>query len=247
MVFQNPEEALNPYLTVGESLLRPLVTLARKSRRRARRLVPGLLAAVRLPASYALRLPGQLSGGELQRVAIARAFASAPDLLLCDEPLSSLDVSVQASILNLLNELQAENGGSLLFVSHNLAVVGYLSDIIAVIYLGRLMEVSPAGQLFEPPYHPYTEALLAADPLLVQTSSWERIRLEGEVPSPVNAPGGCPFHTRCPRFLGEICVRETPPWRVVPETGKKYFCHIPDEELRSVQEPVLNPGGSLLG
>jgi peptide/nickel transport system ATP-binding protein len=247
MVFQNPEEAFNPYLTVGEALQRPLVTLLGKSRRETTRAVKELLAAVRLPAGYDCRLPGQLSGGELQRAAIARAFASAPDLLLCDEPVSSLDVSVQASILNLLNELQEKKGGSLFFVSHNLAVVGYLADVIAVIYLGNLMEVSPARVLFEPPYHPYTEALLAADPLVDPPANAERIRLEGEVPSPVNVPGGCPFHTRCPRFLGEICVRETPPWRILPETGKKYFCHIPQEELLAVQRPVLNSGSTLRG
>jgi len=247
MVFQNPEEALNPYLTVGESLRRPLVTLLGKSRQETGQLVFDLLAAVRLPARYARRLPGQLSGGELQRVAIARAFASAPDLLLCDEPVSSLDVSIQASILNLLNELQSEHGSSLLFISHNLAVVGYLADEIAVIYLGKLMEVSPAGELFEPPYHPYTEALLAAIPSIESPAEMEQIRLEGEIPSPVEVPGGCPFHTRCPRFLGDICVNETPPWRVVPETGKKYLCHIPEDELRAVQQPVIKSGDPISG
>jgi peptide/nickel transport system ATP-binding protein len=247
MVFQNPVDALNPYLTLGESLSRPLITLLGKSRKEAGRAVPGLLAAVRLPENYAWRLPGQLSGGELQRAAIARAFASAPDLLLCDEPVSSLDVSVQASILNLLNELQAESGSTLLFVSHNLAVVGYLSDIIAVIYLGNLMEVSPAGGLFERPYHPYTEALLFADPLVDTPGDQKRIRLEGEIPSPVDVPSGCPFHTRCPRFLGDICVTETPPWREVAETGKRYFCHIPEEDLRAVQEPVLKVGSPYRG
>jgi peptide/nickel transport system ATP-binding protein len=247
MVFQNPMDALNPYLTLGESLSRPLVTLLGKSRKEAGEAVPGLLAAVRLPENYARRLPGQLSGGELQRAAIARAFAPAPDLLLCDEPVSSLDVSVQASILNLLNELQAESGSTLLFVSHNLAVVGYLSDIIAVIYLGNLMEVSPAGGLFERPYHPYTEALLFADPLVDTPGDQKRIRLEGEIPSPVDVPSGCPFHTRCPRFLGDICVTETPPWREVAETGKRYFCHIPEEDLRAVQEPVLKVGSPYRG
>jgi peptide/nickel transport system ATP-binding protein len=247
MVFQNPEEALNPYLTVGDSLQRPLVRLLGKSRQQAAGRVPSLLAAVRLPDGYADRLPGQLSGGELQRVAIARAFASAPDLLLCDEPVSSLDVSVQAAILNLMNELQVENGSAMLFISHNLAAVGYLADVIAVIYLGSLMEVSPGGELFAPPYHPYTEALLAAVPLVDPSAKQKRIRLEGEVPSPVDLPGGCPFHTRCPRFLGEVCVSETPPWRTVPGTGKRYFCHIPVEELSAFQEPVIQIGGALSG
>ena len=135
MIFQNPEEAFNPYLTIGETLSRPLMVLGGKSRTEADAEVGKLLSAVRLPANFALRRPDQLSGGELQRVAIARAFASNPELLIGDEPVSSLDVSVQASILNLLNELQAEHGSSLLFISHNLAVVGYLADVIAVIYL----------------------------------------------------------------------------------------------------------------
>jgi peptide/nickel transport system ATP-binding protein len=239
MVFQNPEEALNPYLTIGETLSRPLITLLGKSRKQADREVGDLLAAVRLPDSFAQRLPSQLSGGELQRVAIARAFACSPDLLIGDEPVSSLDVSVQASILNLLNELQLEHGTSLLFISHNLAVVGYLADTIAVIYLGKLMEVARAADLFEPPYHPYTEALLSAIPLVDPDAEQKRIRLEGEIPSPMDVPRGCPFHTRCPRALGDICREETPPWRVDAQTGKRSFCHIPLEDLGAVQERVF--------
>jgi peptide/nickel transport system ATP-binding protein len=239
IVFQNPEEALNPYLTIGETLSRPLMILAGKTRAEANAEVSRLLAAVRLPADFAGRMPEQLSGGELQRVAIARAFASSPELMIGDEPVSSLDVSVQASILNLLNELQAEHGSSLLFISHNLAVVGYLADTIAVIYLGKLMEVASAADLFEPPYHPYTEALLSAIPLADPAAEQKRIRLEGEIPSPMDVPTGCPFHTRCPRVLGDICRQETPPWRVDPQTGKRSFCHIPLDELRLAQERVF--------
>jgi peptide/nickel transport system ATP-binding protein len=239
MVFQNPDEALNPYLSVGISLRRPLITLLKKSEREADAMVRDLLAAVRLPPEYAGRMPGQLSGGEKQRVAIARAFASHPDLLLADEPVSSLDVSVQASILNLLNELQSEQGSSMLFISHDLAVVGYLADEIAVVYLGHLMELAQAETLFDPPYHPYTEALLSAVPVANPDIHQENIRLEGDIPSPIDIPSGCPFHTRCARFLGEICVTETPPWRVDPATGKHYFCHIPQEELRAIQEKVI--------
>jgi peptide/nickel transport system ATP-binding protein len=201
--------------------------------------VAQLLDAVRLPPSYANRLPEQLSGGEKQRIAIARAFASNPDLLICDEPVSSLDVSVQASILNLLNDLQVEFGSSLLFISHNLAVVGYLADKIAVIYLGQLMEVADSVDLFEPPYHPYTEALLSAIPLAEPGAEQKQIRLTGEIPSPTDIPSGCPFHTRCPRFLGDICVQQTPPWREDEATGKRYFCHIPADELRANQERVF--------
>jgi peptide/nickel transport system ATP-binding protein len=236
MVFQNPEEAFNPYLTVGESLRRPLVTLLGKPDKEAGEEVARLLEAVRLSPAYARRLPGQLSGGEKQRVAIARAFASNPDLLICDEPVSSLDVSVQASILNLLNEMQIEHSSSMLFISHNLAVVGFLADKIAVIYLGHLMEVADAGDLFEPPYHPYTEALLSAIPLIDPEAQQEQIRLEGEIPSPTDIPSGCPFHTRCPRFLGDICVEEVPPWRAHESSGKRYFCHIPVEDLLESQK-----------
>ncbi len=239
MIFQNPEDALNPYLTVGGSLSRPLITMMGKSGIEVDEDVAKLLVRVQLPAGYARRLPEQLSGGEKQRIAIARAFASNPDVLIADEPVSSLDVSVQASILNLLNQLQIDHGSSLLFISHNLAVVGYLADRIAVIYLGQLMEVADADVLFEVPYHPYTEALLSAIPLADPYAEQTQIRLEGEIPSAIQKPSGCPFHTRCPRFLGEICVNKTPPWRLDEETGKQYFCHIPVSELRQSQERVF--------
>jgi len=239
MMFQNPEEALNPYLSIGESLRRPFKVLLGQPDEQAKKNVAQLLEAVRLPPSYANRLPEQLSGGEKQRIAIARAFASNPDLLICDEPVSSLDVSVQASILNLLNDLQVEFDSSLLFISHNLAVVGYLADKIAVIYLGQLMEVANSVDLFEPPYHPYTEALLSAIPLAEPDAEQKQIRLSGEIPSPTDVPSGCPFHTRCPRFLGDLCVEQTPPWRVDEASGKRYFCHIPADELRANQERVF--------
>jgi peptide/nickel transport system ATP-binding protein len=239
MMFQNPEEALNPYLSIGESLRRPFKVLLGQPDEQAKKNVAQLLEAVRLPPSYANRLPEQLSGGEKQRIAIARAFASNPDLLICDEPVSSLDVSVQASILNLLNDLQVEFGSSLLFISHNLAVIGYLADKIAVIYLGQLMEVADSVDLFEPPYHPYTEALLSAIPLAEPDAEQKQIRLTGEIPSPTDVPSGCPFHTRCPRFLGDICVQQTPPWREDQASGKRYFCHIPADELRANQERVF--------
>jgi peptide/nickel transport system ATP-binding protein len=242
MVFQNPEEALNPYQTVGESLSQPVEILLGKSRAAARQEVPGLLGSVGLPASFADRLPGQLSGGEIQRVALARAFASLPDLLIVDEPLSALDVSIQAAILNLMAELQSQHHTSLLFISHDLAVVAYLADEVAVIYLGYLMELSKAADLFKPPFHPYTEALLASIPSLDPTVGQKPIRLSGEIPSPLEIPSGCPFHTRCPRFLGDLCVRETPPWRTVPENGKRYFCHIPVENLRLLQASPLERG-----
>ncbi len=234
IIFQNPEEALNPYMTVGESLSRPLMTLQMMSRDEAHQKVPQLLAAVRLPAAYAQRRPDQLSGGEKQRVAIARAFAANPDLLISDEPVSSLDVSVQASILNLLNDLQGEHGTSNLFISHDLAVVGYLADEVAIIYAGHLMEVAQAEELFEPPHHPYTEALLSAIPNIDPETKHEPIPLEGDVPNQIDMPTGCPFHPRCPRLLGDICVKEAPPWQET-DSGKRIFCHIPLAELTEVQ------------
>jgi peptide/nickel transport system ATP-binding protein len=238
MVFQNPEEALNPYVTIGEALCRPLIRLLRRSRSEADEAVVELLESVRLHAEYAQRLPAQLSGGERQRVAIARAFAANPALIVCDEPTSALDVSVQARILNLLDDLQRERRSAYLLISHDLATVGYLADEIAVIYLGRLMEVGRAGDIFNPPYHPYTEALLSAFPLLDPDAEQERIRLEGEIPSPTETPSGCPFHTRCPRFLGEICVKEEPPWQEAGE-GHRIYCHIPPEELLRLQKPAF--------
>jgi peptide/nickel transport system ATP-binding protein len=235
MVFQNPEDALNPYMRIGESLERPLISLLNKSRSEARAEAVRLLEAVRLPASYIDRLPTQLSGGEKQRVAIARAFASEPDLLICDEPVSSLDVSVQASILNLLNGLREKNRNSLLFISHDIAVVGYVADWIAVIYRGRLMEVAYSADLFEPPYHPYTESLLSAVPLADPDARQDQIRLTGEIPSPVQEITGCPFHTRCPRYLGAVCDEETPPWQT-DENADSIFCHIPIAELKAAQK-----------
>jgi peptide/nickel transport system ATP-binding protein len=243
MVFQNPQEALNPYLTVGESLRRPLMNLLGLDRAQADARVVQLLDAVSLPVDFARRLPGQLSGGEKQRVAIARAFAANPDLLLADEPVSALDVSVQANILNLLNDLQAEFGTTTLFISHDLAVVAYLADEVAVMYLGQLMELSRADDLFTPPYHPYTEALLSVIPVADPAAQPGQIRLSGEIPSAIDVPAGCPFHTRCPRYLGDICRDQAPPWQETPE-GKRIFCHITLDELAATQQPVVALSGA---
>lgn len=244
IVFQNPEEALNPYLSVGETLRRPIMRLLDLSRPEAEERVAALLQAVGLPAEMARRLPGQLSGGQKQRVAIARAFAPNPHLLIADEPVTSLDVSVQASILNLLVELQARQGNATLFISHDLAVVGYLADEVAVMYRGQFMETGPVEAVFRPPYHPYTEVLLASVPIIVAEKQGMARAGAEERPEPPGEPTGCPFHTRCPRFLGKICVEEVPPWRVDEESGKAVFCHIPLEELRGAQAPPapLGPG-----
>ena len=172
--------------------------------------------------------------GSSSALAIARAFAGEPKLVVCDEPTSALDVSVQAAILNLLVELQAQRKVSYLFISHDLGVVRYISDRIAVLYLGRLMELGPAEVVFDGPHHPYTEALLSAVPT-IDGGGRDRIKLEGEIPSAANPPSGCVFHTRCPRFLGDICVEEEPPL-IEAEPGHLMRCHIPLAELRGLQK-----------
>jgi peptide/nickel transport system ATP-binding protein len=189
-----------------------------------------LLRAVNLDESYFDRLPRELSGGEKQRIAIARAFAGEPELVLCDEPVSSLDVSVQAAVINLLRDLQQEREVALLFITHDLNVVRYISDEVAVIYLGRICEVGPTDAIFNPPYHPYTEALMSAIPTIDPDAKAQPIRLEGSVPSPANPPPGCRFHTRCPRKLGRICEAQQPPARDAGN-GHQIYCHISLEQL----------------
>lgn len=229
-VFQNPEEALNPAMTVGETLERPFINLQNASRKVAQNAAIKLLQAVRLSPDYAQRYPGQLSGGEKQRVAIARAFATNPNVLNADEAVSALDVSVQASILQLLHELQREQQNTLLFISHDLAVVGYLADQIAVMYGGQLMEIAAAADLFSAPHHPYTAVLLSAVPHLDPEVPYEPVRLVEEISESGSHTTGCPFHSRCPRTLGAVCRTKTPPWRVLPG-GKRIFCHIEVEDL----------------
>ncbi len=240
MVFQNPNDALNPYQTVGRTLGRTLRVLGKEklNRAQAKERVGDLLRAVGLTAEYATRYPAQLSGGEKQRVAIARAFAANPALVVADEPTSSLDVSVQATILNLLKDLRARVGASYLFISHDLEVISYLSDWIVVMYLGEIVEQGTRDQVYEPPSHPYTEALLSAIPLPDPQAKQGEIRLEGDVPSPRNKPTGCPFHTRCPRYLGDICREVEPPMRELDD-GHTYRCHIEPDELERLQRESL--------
>lgn len=230
MIFQNPDSSLNPTKTIEQIISRPLQKAGDVPRRRTRETVIELLNAVKLNDSYMQRKPRQLSGGEKQRVAIARTLASRPDLLVCDEPVSALDVSVQCSVLNTLLDIQAEFGTSMLFISHDLGVIRYLCDTVIVMYLGKVCESGPADMFFVPPYHPYTEALLSAisipDPRVQQA----RIRLEGTPPSALEPPTGCRFHTRCPRKVGTICETQDPPARS-PCAGYTIYCHIPVEEL----------------
>jgi peptide/nickel transport system ATP-binding protein len=233
IVFQNPDSALNRRHTVRRMLKRTLAKLAGVGGGAAERRAEELVDSVRLPERALSARPTGLSGGQKQRVAIARAFAGEPRLVVCDEPTSALDVSVQAAILNLLVDLQGSKRTSYVFISHDLGVVRYLSDRIAVLYLGRLMELGPAKTVFDPPHHPYTEALLSAVPTL-EGEQRERIDLEGDIPSAANPPSGCVFHTRCPRKVGEICEIEEPP---LAEVEPEHFlrCHISLEELRVLQ------------
>ena len=238
MVFQNPDASLNPTRSVGDAIMRPLTLLAGVSREEARRRAQELLRSVSLPVSYFDRLPHELSGGEKQRVAIARAFAAEPELILCDEPISSLDVSVQGSLMNLLMQLQVDKRTSYLFISHDLSAVQHLSDSIAVVYLGHVMEIGDAVKVLTPPFHPYTEALLSAVPLPDPDVKQKAIRLGGSVPSAMHVPTGCRFHPRCPRFLGNICVNEEPPWRE-GAGDHRIYCHIPLDELSRLQAETL--------
>ena len=233
IVFQNPDSALNRRHAVRRILRRSLRKLAGVSGEEAEARLRDLAHRVRLSERTLTQKPVQLSGGLKQRVAIARAFAGEPRLVVCDEPTSALDVSVQAAILNLLVELQAERRVAYVFISHDLGVVRYISDRIAVMYLGRLMELGPAEVVFEGPHHPYTEALLSAVPT-VDGGGRERIRLGGDIPSASSPPSGCVFHTRCPRKLGPICEQEEPPL-VEAEPGHHLRCHISIDELRQLQ------------
>jgi peptide/nickel transport system ATP-binding protein len=233
IVFQNPDSALNRRHSVRRILLRSMKKLAGIGGTDAETRLSELADRVRLSERTLTQKPVQLSGGLKQRVAIARAFAGDPRLVVCDEPTSALDVSVQAAILNLLVELQAEKRVAYVFISHDLGVVRYISDRIAVLYLGRLQELGPADVVFDGPHHPYTEALLSAVPT-IDGGGRDRIRLEGDVPSAAEPPSGCVFHTRCPRALGDICETVEPP---LVEVGPNHSmrCHIPIDELRRLQ------------
>jgi peptide/nickel transport system ATP-binding protein len=244
MVFQNPDSTLNPSYSIGRQIARPIQRFKTVPKNQVKSEVLRLLQAVRLGAHYYDRLPRQLSGGEKQRVGIARALASRPDLIICDEPVSALDVSVQAAVINLLLEIQEMYGSSMIFIAHDLSVVRYFSDDIAVMYLGQIVEIGPAEAIYEPPYHPYTEALLSAVPIPDPDAEQKEIRLGGNVPSALNPPDGCRFHTRCPRRKemlpdgGKICETEVPPWRN-SRSGHRILCHIPLDDLEKL-EPVVH-------
>lgn len=233
IVFQNPDSALNRSHSIRHILGRALKRLGGFTGKALDTRLEELVRSVRLTDRHLAVKPRQLSGGLKQRVAIARAFAGDPRIVVCDEPTSALDVSVQAAILNLLADLQSKQDVSYIFISHDLGVVRYLSDKIAVLYLGRIMEFGPSEAVFSGPHHPYTEALLSAVPKLDRTES-SRIRLDGEIPSAANPPKGCVFHTRCPRKIGAICETQEPELSEA-EPGHTIRCHIPFAELARLQ------------
>ncbi|MFO1460381.1 MAG: dipeptide ABC transporter ATP-binding protein [Verrucomicrobiota bacterium] len=225
MVFQDPFSSLNPRLTVGESVGEALDIHGMVPDRTARAdRIRALLESVGLQAEHATRFPHEFSGGQRQRIGIARALAVEPRLIVCDEPVSALDVSVQAQVINLLQDLQKERGLSLLFISHDLAIVEHLCDRVAVMYLGRLVETGPCRLLARDPRHPYTKALLSAVPVVDPDSRRKRIVLEGDVPSPLHPPSGCPFHPRCP--VAEVRCRSEVPQLKELEKGRQVACHL---------------------
>ncbi|HET7341816.1 MAG TPA: ABC transporter ATP-binding protein, partial [Methylomirabilota bacterium] len=235
VVFQHPDSSLNPTRRIGAILARPL-RLAGLPRARRRARVRELLEAVNLDAGYAGRRPRALSGGEKQRVAIARALATAPEFVVLDEPLSALDVSTQASVVELLMDLHARLAASFLFISHDLALVRQIADRIGVMYLGQLVELGTTDEVFQPPYHPYTRALLSSIPAPDPAAPPPAVRLEGAVPSARRPPRGCRFHTRCPSKLGPVCEEAEPPLQRADGTHW-LACHIPLEQLR--REPPV--------
>jgi peptide/nickel transport system ATP-binding protein len=226
MVFQNPGAALNPRLAIGRLIEEPLIVHGRGSSGERKAQVFAVMEKVGLRRDLADRLPHELSGGQRQRVCIARALALSPSLIICDEAVSALDVSVQAQVVNLLRDLQQELGISYLFISHGLSITRYISHRLAVMYLGRIVEEGPAGEVFTRPKHPYTRALLAAAPSLEDGRADGFAMLDGELPSPLAPPPGCHFHTRCP-FAVDRCKAEPPPLRQFGD--QRVACHRVEE------------------
>jgi len=230
IVFQDPHSSLNPAFTVFGSLQDPLRKFGIKSRVERRKIVGDLLESVNMRREYMDRYPHELSGGQRQRIGIARALCVDPALVVCDEAVSALDVSIRAQVLNLLLELKKQRSLTYLFISHDLSVVEYVSDRIAVMYLGKIVELADSDVLYAEARHPYTQALLSAIPVVDPERKTRRIVLEGDVPSPVNPPSGCPFHPRC-RYRMDRCTTEVPLLRKYVKNGRDHFvsCHLAEE------------------
>ncbi|RAR43576.1 ABC transporter ATP-binding protein [Paenibacillus sp. MDMC362] len=229
MVFQDPYASLNPRMKVKELVAEPLLIHTKLSTKERDKLACELLETVGLNSFHAERYAHEFSGGQRQRIGIARALSVRPNLIVADEPVSALDVSIQSQVLNLLQDLQEEYGLTYLFISHDLSVVEHISDRIGVMYLGALVETADKDTLYDRPLHPYTQALLSSVPVPDPKQKKERIILKGDLPSPVNPPTGCRFHTRCPSCM-EVCKQITPVYREV-EPGHQVACHLYDEEI----------------
>jgi len=232
IIFQNPYSTLNPVITIFGSLQDPLKRIGVGPKEKRKKIIEKLLESVNLRKEYANKYPNEFSGGERQRIGIARALSVEPELVICDEPVSSLDVSIQAQVLKLLKELKEKRNLTYVFITHNLSVAEYISDRIAVMYLGKIVELADTEELYAGTLHPYTKALLSAIPVADLDNKLKRIVLKGDVPSPINPPSGCPFHPRC-NECKEICKKEVPRLKKYIVNGKEHFaaCHMVEDKL----------------
>lgn len=242
IVFQDPHSSLNPAFTVFASLEDPLRKYGVKTRAERRKIIGDLLEAVNMRPEYMDRYPHEFSGGQRQRIGIARALSIDPELIVCDEAVSALDVSIQAQVLQLLMKLKREKNLTYIFITHNLSVTEYICDRIAVMYLGKIVELCEAEDLYKRPLHPYTEALLSAIPVADLDRKSKRIVLEGDVPSPVNPPSGCPFHPRC-RYRTELCTKVVPPLKTYIVDGREHqaACHLVEAPEAVAALPMAAP------
>lgn len=237
IVFQDPQSSLNPSFTIYQSLSDPLKKFGVKQKEDRRMLIGDILEAVNMRREYMDRYPHEFSGGQRQRIGIARALCINPELIVCDESVSALDVSIQAQVLNLLMKIKSERDLTYIFITHDLSVVEYISDRIAVMYLGKIVELSETSQIFNNTLHPYTEALLSAIPIADLDKKTERIVLKGDVPSPVNPPSGCHFHPRCRKCM-DICKKEIPKLKEYVINGESHFvaCHLVEQNMNKKEK-----------